>query len=81
MDTDKLYASFADNPLLFEAIHTFLKKEFDSDASMNSSMPNELLGQKTRARLDGIATVEAAFRKLANYRTIKSNQQEKNPAR
>lgn len=81
LDKEKILESFANSPILFDAVHTFIKEAFESDASMNSSMPNELLGQKTRARLEGIATVEDAFRKLRNYKSLKTNNPDKNPAR
>ena len=81
MDKDKIFESFANNPLMFEAVYKFLKESFETDASITSSMPNELLGQKTRARLDGIATVDDAFRRLRNYKVVKNLTPDKNPAR
>ena len=81
MDRDKVLESFANSPLLFDVVHTFLKESFGTDVTLTSGMTNELLGEKTRARLEGIATVDDAFRRMKNYKSVKNNTPEKNPAR
>ena len=80
MDRDKILESFANNGLLFDTVHTFMLDAF-SGVIITADLSNEILGQKTRARLEGIATVDDAFRRLKNYKTVKNNTPGKNPAR
>lgn len=80
MDDKQILEAFANNDLMLEAVHKFLRKQFSGD-KLDTSMNNEILGQKTRARLEGLAKVEGAFRELRTLKTIKNDKQGINPAR
>ncbi len=55
---------------MFNAVKEVILSHFN-DVKIDAAISNELIGQKTRAKLDGIKTVEDAFRKLAGYKTGK----------
>lgn len=69
----------ADNPKLLEELKEVIFKRFLIDFNLNAS--NEMLGAVTRARLDGRKLVEDAFREIETHRSVKDNEEEKNPAR
>lgn len=78
----EILKGIADNPALFEAVRTYLLSKFDFEADMDiNTTSNEQLGQIIRAKLQGAATVELAFREIARMRSTKDNPSHQNPAR
>lgn len=63
-----------------EAMKEVLMRQFVDDAQLNFS--NEILGQMTRARLEGLQKVEEGFKEIEKYRTIKEKDiEQKHPGR
>lgn len=69
----------ADNKELFEAVKEIIFEQFDLTL-LDTSIPNEELGQHVRARLDGAAMVELAFRKIATCASAEKSTNKDNPA-
>lgn len=80
MDEKEILSSFADNMVLFDAVRRVVLSEFKHD-KIDVGMTNEMLGQKTRSRLEGTAKVDAAFKKIQAFKTLPDKKQGENPAR
>lgn len=79
MDNPNILTGLADNEALFEAVKSVVFEEFDKiEYSLNAT--NEHLGEITRAKLVGAATVELAFRKIAAQKSTVPLTQKDNPA-
>ena len=72
--------TIADNPALFQAVKDTVLKHFSLD-HMKDDLPNEMLGQFVRSRLEGRQKVEAAFLEIATYKTPQVHKEEINRAR
>lgn len=83
--SDNILKAIADNPALFDAVKQTILKEFDGSprdlAAWNKDASNELLGQITRARVDGIRLVEDAFKEIAKHKSIPDAPAKRNEAR
>lgn len=75
-----LLALIADNQLLFDELKACLTKQFSLDA-LDTTLSNEEIGARVRARLDGLKAVEDAFREIATYKTKTGAEKPQNPAR
>lgn len=71
--------TIADNPALFDEVKKVVLSKFTDDS--DTRMSNELLGQKARARLEGVEKVESAFSDILAYRSNKEVKQKINKAR
>ncbi len=70
----------ADNKALFDAVEALLEEEFSLDG-VSTDLSNEEMGQVVRARVDGIARVRAAFKKIEHFRSVEKKPTTQNPAR
>lgn len=79
-DTLKL---IADNQLLFDYVKEVVSDEFKftNTDKLDGAISNEKLGEKVRARIQGLAMVESAFLKIAQLRTGAQTPQSTNPGR
>jgi hypothetical protein len=64
----------ADNPALFEALKEVILKHFSlKDLEVEGlKNPNEVLGQLTRSRLEGLQKLDAAFKEIELQKTPKA---------
>lgn len=58
----------ADNPSLFEEVKLTILEHFEKE-EIRSDMSDEILGQITRSKLNGIKNVQNAFNEIARYKT------------
>jgi len=70
----------ADNPALFEALKASLFKHFSLDV-VDTEQTNQHIGEMVRAKLEGRALLEVAFREIERLRTLPEVTNTKNPAR
>ena len=77
---NNILSLIADNPPLFEALKNLFIGEF-TDQKYNLTSTNEHLGELTRARLQGLSCLDAAFRKIDQCKSINTNRNTGNPAR
>jgi hypothetical protein len=78
----EILKSVADNREIFETLRKLFIDEFTKDeVNTLSGASDELLGQITRARLDGLRKVESVFRQIEAYKTPKPSEPSVNPAR
>ena len=77
---NELLKAIADNPALFDALKSLLKKHFSLD-DIGTTYDNETLGQMVRARVDGLKKLESAFKEIAGHATLKEKEELKNPGR
>ena len=74
--------AFANNPEMFEVVKRTITDAFRNDeVNTASGASDELLGQITRARLDGLRKVESVFREMERYRDAPTGEPPANPAR
>lgn len=82
MTPKEVLKAFADNPLLFETVRSVILNKFRlDDAQQLVGLEDKKIGEVIRARLDGRAKVEEAFKELSNYKTTKQRETIENPAR
>jgi hypothetical protein len=84
MPDKNILSLVADNPALYEALRELFEDCFSLDTLYDhktDTLSNEQLGAILRARLDGLAVVDEAFQKIAQFVTIPANPQPRNPAR
>ena len=60
--------AIADNPSLLDAVRKTIEAEFSLD-NLDTTHANELLGEKVRARIEGLARVQEAFKKINRYKS------------
>ncbi len=70
----------ADNPSLFEAVKAVVVEEF-TNQKFDLTASNEHLGELTRARLQGLSCVDAAFKKIAQCKSAPKSEPLINKAR
>lgn len=68
MPKESILKVIADNPLLIEELRKIFDAEF-SDSLLEMGFSNERLGERVRARLEGLLRVETAFQKILAYQT------------
>ena len=74
--------SFADNALLVAAVKAVIMSRFSmEDSTQLYGLDNESIGEVVRAKLDGRARVEDAFKDISHYRTSQKVAEKVNPAR
>lgn len=72
----------ADNPELKRELQTLFRDLFSIDDLRSDQLTDDkILGQITRARLEGLRKVDEGFRQIAQHQTTKEITQDKNPAR
>lgn len=76
----QLLSIIADNPALTDTLKELFKEHFSID-NLDGSTSNEILGQKVRTRIDGIANIDKAFLEIARHKTVKTVERLLNPAR
>ncbi len=79
-DLRSILQSLADNDMMLDAVKKVILHQFKDD-KMDTNMTNEILGQKARARLEGIQRVEAGFQTIKKFQSLKEHKQAVNPAR
>ena len=77
---DKFLKLLADNPPLLDAVKTKIVQQFDTP-NLELSLTNEQLGERVRARLDGLRRVEEGFAQIARLKTAENVTTTHNPAR
>lgn len=70
----------ADNPLLLQAVRELLEKQFSEEVAFDS-LSDEHIGQITRARVNGLKKIAAAFKEIEAYKSVPDRPQSPNPAR
>ena len=80
MENQELLKIIADNPSLLNEVRKVIEKEFNFPIELKDKS-NELLGQITRAKIMGLWAIDAAFREIEKYKTIKDEPEKINPAR
>lgn len=81
---NELLKLIADNQPLFDAVKSVVHSKFTENSGYNDLPPNadnELIGQITRARIEGCKKVDDAFREIANHATIKPGITKTSPHR
>lgn len=76
----EILSSLANNPPLLAAVKELLLTQF-SLTDIDTTVPNEVMGQIVRARVDGRAAVEKAFKEIERYRSVRAPKEQSNPAR
>jgi hypothetical protein len=59
----------ADNPDLSKALRELIEDELSSLPLSSEGFSDERLGQLARARIDGLAAIERAFKQIEKHRT------------
>jgi hypothetical protein len=77
---DPILKVIADNPALLEAVRGLFLEKFSTD-DLSPQMSNEVLGQKVRARLEGLAKVEEVFKEIEKCGSVEKKKEGVNPAR
>jgi len=74
MEDNAVLSLIADNFALFDAVKKVITDKFDVSSMLNGSVTvdNQRLGEIVRARLEGLAKVEEAFRDIANCKSTVS---------
>jgi len=75
-----ILSGFANNEPLISAVRKILEEQFNA-SKLELNLSNEQLGERARARIDGMRRVEEAFRQIARYKTFKPKKEGVNPAR
>lgn len=75
-----LFKILADNPALITALREMFAKHLSID-TIDTSTPNEMIGQIVRARVEGLAAVNAVITEIERYRTPVARTVAENPAR
>jgi len=75
-----LLRTFADNELLVQAVREVIEDKFFVDA-LSTEDTNEFLGQRVRARIEGLAKLDEAFTEIASFKTTPSSPKGSNPGR
>lgn len=70
----------ADNPALLEELRKTFEAEFN-DSELELGFSNERLGERVRARLEGLAAMKRVFAKISLYQTPPLKGEVKNQAR
>lgn len=70
----------ADNPLLMEAVRDLIERQFAVD-DLKTDMSDADIGQRVRARLEGMKKVTAALKEIETYKTTAIQKRTENPAR
>lgn len=65
---DQLLKIIADNPSLTEALKKTFFDKFDED-KVNNGMSNELIGQITRSRIEGLRKIDEVFKVIEHYKS------------
>lgn len=71
----------ADNPSLTKALKDLFQKHFTLDIQGIAQLENEGIGQVIRARMDGLAKIEEAFKEIRSFATVQEEKEQPNPAR
>jgi hypothetical protein len=80
MDKTAILRALADNPALMEAVRETIESEFKTE-SIDLNMDNEMLGQITRSKIDGLQKIDSAFKKIAQSKSVPDAPEKKNPGR
>lgn len=75
-----ILTTLADNPALCEAFKALFLKHLNADTT-DPGMTNEVLGQITRSRMDGLRVLENTFKEVERCKTVERKPQGLNPAR
>lgn len=70
----------ADNPVLLDELRAVLLKHFSVDR-VDTTLPNDRIGEVVRARIDGQSLIEAALKEIERCKTVKPSPSVPNPAR
>lgn len=70
----------ADNQPLFDTLKATIRGQFAFD-SIVPDVSNDILGQRVRARIDGLALVDEAFATIKRCATVPQGKGGQNPAR
>lgn len=80
MPNKSILAAFANSPELVEAVKAIILEQFGLE-KIDIKNTNEQLGAFVRARLEGAALVELAFREIEMLKTQEPQTEKINPAR
>lgn len=80
MDNKAILKAFADNQPLFYEVKKVIEEVFKTE-EVNMQDSDEVIGQMTRARIDGMRRVEKAFKEIEKYKTPDLRNSEMMPAR
>lgn len=75
--------TIADNPLVFDALKEKLLSKFviEKIDTIFLDLPNQLLGERVRARVDGRHLVEEALNEIAALKTVNNKREALHPGR
>lgn len=80
MPKESILKVIADNQFLIDELKKILIAEFQ-DSPLEMGFSDERLGQRVRARMEGLQAVERAFTKILTYKSLPPTPEAKNPAR
>lgn len=80
MPKEPILKVIADNQALLDEVRKIFIAEFQ-DSPLEMGFSDERLGQRVRARMEGLQAIDRAFTKILAYQSLPPKSDIKNPAR
>lgn len=72
-------ANFCEDTVMYHAVKAILEAEFDLNAQVVDSVNNDILGERTRACLQGREALRRGFRAIEQFKREEIQRDTRNP--